>query len=291
MTFDGGSFRDPSGRVLRHDGRVLRAIFEPGAANYEAARDAGVLDRAVERGHLLPADPVVSPDLALLAPNARHWVEHPRLDFVSYPYEWTFSALQKAALLHLDFQVELIDDGFTLSDATAYNVQFKGTKPVFIDHLSIIPYEEGAAWAGQRQFGMQFLNPLFLWAKRGIAPHAWFRGSVEGIPPEDIIKLLRWRDRFSFTVLAHIIGPAVVARRRVAEGLDAKPPREAKLSKARLVAMLKSLRDYIAGLSLPGEKTVWDDYADNNSYDEERRAAKHQFVGEEVAPAIPRKLF
>ncbi len=291
MTFDGGSFRDPAGRVLRHDGRILRAIFEPGAAAYEAARDAGVLMRAAERGRLLSADPVDSADLAFLAPNARHWVEHPRLDFVSYPYEWTFSALQKAALLHLDFQVELLGDGFTMSDATAYNVQFRGTRPIFIDHLSIVPYVEGSAWAGQRQFGMQFLNPLFLWAKRGIAPHAWFRGSVEGVSPEDLIKMLRWRDRFSFTVLAHIVGPAMVARRRIAEGLDAKPPREATLSKARLVAMLRSLRDYIAGLSLPGEKTVWDDYADKNSYDEERRAAKHQFVGQEVARVAPRKLF
>lgn len=291
MTFDGGSFRDPSGRVLRHDSRIFRAIFEPGAAAYEAARDAGVLDKAIKRGRLLPADPVNEPDLTPLAPGARHWVEHPRLDFVSYPYEWTFSALQQAAQLHLDFQIELIADGFTMSDATAYNVQFRGTKPVFIDHLSIIPYEEGTAWAGQRQFGMQFLNPLFLWAKRGIAPHAWFRGSVEGIAPEDVVKLLRWRDRFSFTVLAHIVGPAAVARSRVAQGLDAKPPREAKLSKPRLVAMLQSLRDYLAGLSLPGEKTVWDDYADNNSYDEERRAAKHQFVGDEVAKVAPRLLF
>ena len=209
-----------------------------------------------DAGTCLRAGPVELSDLALLAPTARHWVEHPRLDFVSYPYEWTFSALQRAALLHLDFQVELLADDFTMSDATAYNVQFRGTKPVFIDHLSIIPYEEGSAWAGQRQFGMQFLNPLFLWAKRGIAPHAWFRGSVEGVAPEDIIKLLRWRDRLSFTVLAHIVGPAMVARRRVAEGLDAKPPREAKLSKARLVAMLQSLRDYIAGLSMPGEGSV-----------------------------------
>jgi ribosomal protein L11 methylase PrmA len=291
MKFDGGSFRDPSGRVLRHDGRIFRAIFEPGAAAFEAARDAGVLDRAVERGRLLPAEPVVGLDLTSIAPGVRHWVEHPRLDFVSYPYEWTFSALRSAALLHLDFQIELLADGFTLSDATAYNVQFRGTKPVFIDHLSIIPYEEGSAWAGQRQFGMQFLNPLFLWARRGIAPHAWFRGSVEGIAPEDVEKLLRWRDRMSFTVLAHIVGPAVVARRRVAQGLDSPPPREVRLTKPRLVAMLQTLRDYIAGLSLSAEKTVWDDYADHNSYDAARREAKHQFVGEAVARVAPGLLF
>jgi ribosomal protein L11 methylase PrmA len=291
MGFDAGSFRDPSGRVLRHDSRILRAVFEPGAAAYEAARDAGVLAKAVDRGSLLPADPVDDASLQLLAPGARHWVEHPRLEFVSYPYEWTFSALKAAALLQLDFQMQLLADGFTLSDATAYNIQFRGTKPVFIDHLSIVPYDEGSAWAGQRQFGMQFLNPLFLWAKRGIAPHAWFRGSVEGIEPEELVKLLGWRDKLSFTVLAHIVGPAMVARRRVEAGLNSRPPREAKLTKPRLVAMLQSLRDYVAGLSLRSEKTVWDNYADDNSYDAQKREAKHMFVGEAVAGVQPRKLF
>jgi len=291
VNFDGGSFRDPSGRILRHDHRVLRAIFAQGASNYEAARDAGVIERAIKNGRLLAADPVEPGALAQIAPGAVHLLEHPRLEFISYPYEWTFSTLKAAALFHLDFQVELLADGFSLSDATAYNVQFRGTKPVFIDHLSIIPYVESEGWVGQRQFGMQFLNPLFLWAKRGIAPHAWFRGAVEGIAPEDLAKLLGWRDRLSFTVLAHIVGPAMVARRRLAEGLDAKPRREGKVPAGRLIAMLRGLRDYIAGLSLPAEKTVWDDYADNNSYDAAKREAKHRFVGEAVQAVGPQLLF
>lgn len=291
MTFDAGSFRDPSGRVIRHDSRILRAIFEPGAPAYEAARDAGVYEKAIAKGRLLAADPTDPGAMGEVVKGAKHWIEHPRLDFVSYPYEWTFSALKAAAIHHLDFHCELLADGFTLSDATAYNIQFQGTKPVFIDHLSIVPYVEGEAWVGQRQFGMQFLNPLYLWAKRGLAPHAWYRGSVEGIEPEELMKLLGWKDRLSFTVLAHIVGPAMVARRRVAEGLDNKPQREAKLGKDRLVTMLQGLRAYIADLNLPSEKTVWDDYADNNSYDSERREKKHRFVAAAVEATKPDLMF
>lgn len=291
MIFDAGSFRDPSGRVVKHDQRIFRAVFEAGAPRYEAARDAGVIARAIERGWLLPADAVDPKELSQAVPGAKHWLEHPKLDFVSYPYEWTFAALKAAALFHLDFQADLLAHGFTLSDATAYNVQFRGTKPVFIDHLSIIPYSETEGWVGQRQFGMQFLNPLFLWARRGIAPHAWYRGSVEGIAPEDLARLLGWRDRLSFTVLAHIIGPAAIARKRIRQGLDSQPDRPSTLSASRLTAILKGLRDYIAGMSLPAEKTIWDDYADNNSYDDTRRNAKHRFVGEAVAAVAPRLLF
>ena len=291
MKFDAGSFRDPSGRVLRHDNRVLRAVFDAGATQFRAAKDSGVLDEMIARGWLLAADTPASEGLDDLAPGAVYWLEHPVLDFVSYPYEWCFSALKAAAVHHLDFHIALLGRGFTLSDATAYNIQFRGTKPVFIDHLSIIAYEEGSAWAGQRQFGMQFLNPLYLWAKKGIAPHAWYRGSMEGIEPEELVKLLGLKDRLSFTVMAHIVGPAAFARTRVAEGLEAKPHRAAHLPKHRLIAMLTSLRDYIAGLSLPGEKTVWDDYAANNSYDEARRTAKHGFVAEAVRQAAPAMLF
>lgn len=290
MFFDRGSFRDPSGRVLLHENRVFRVVYEQGMANYRAAKDANIYDEMAENGFLLPATsltPDSDPALAELASGARELLEHPKLDYVSYPYEWCFSELKAAAIHHLDFHLALLERGFSLSDATAYNVQFEGTRPVFIDHLSIIPYEEGSAWVGQRQFGMQFLNPLFLWAKKGIAPHAWYRGSVEGIEPEELVKLLGWKDRLSFNVLAHIVGPATFAKRRVSEGLGAKPVRETKLAKNRFVALLTSLRDYIAGLKYPDTKTVWDDYADNNSYDDERRGAKHQFVADAVATASP----
>lgn len=291
MKFDAGSFRDPSGRVLRYENRILRAVFEAGVPQFGAVKDSGVLNEMIGDGWLLPAETPADDGLDALAPGAIHWLEHPVLDFVSYPYEWCFSALKAAALHHLDFHVALLGRGFTLSDATAYNIQFRGTKPVFIDHLSIIPYEEGSAWVGQRQFGMQFLNPLYLWAKKGIAPHAWYRGSLEGIEPEELVKVLGLRDRLSFTVLAHIVGPAAFARRRVADGLDTKPHRAAQLPKQRLIAILTSLRDYIGGLVLSNEKTIWDDYAVHNSYDDARRKAKHSFVAETVRQASPDILF
>ena len=287
MHYDPGSFRDPAGRILRSGDRVLRAVYPAGAAAYEAARDSGALAKAVERGQLLDFSPIEWSGSIEDAPA--HFLEHPKLDFVSYPYEWTFSALKAAALLQLDFHLAMLGDGFTLSDATAYNVQFEGTRPVFIDHLSVVPYADGAAWAGQRQFAMQYLGPLLLWAKRGIAPHGWYRGSVEGLAPEDVSPLLGWRHKCSFNVLAHIVGPAAVHRKSISGTASGR--RERTLPKRNLEAMLRSLRDYVAGLALPAAKTVWDDYAGNNSYDADRRGAKHDFVAKAVSAAKPHLLF
>lgn len=289
--FDSGSFRDPSGRILRQDGKILRAIFDQGVANYAAARDAGIYRRAVSRGRLVDLRETDTSLLAGIDPALRVVLEHPRLPFISYPYEWTFSGLKTAALLHLDLHLELLADDFTLSDATAYNVQFEGTQPIFIDHLSIVPYEDGALWVGQRQFAMQFLNPLILWAKRGVAPNTWYRGNVEGIAPEDLTKLLGWREKASFTVLAHVVAQSWTYKRGVQAGLNAKTNIARKLSKPAFISILKSLRDYIAGLSYPGEKTIWSDYAGRNSYNDERRAAKHEFVAELARSSEPQMIF
>ncbi|MBX3562567.1 MAG: class I SAM-dependent methyltransferase [Sphingomonas sp.] len=291
MKFDPGSFRDPSGRILVADDRIYRAVFRGGAENFAGARDAGVYRKAIERGQLIGMEEIAPDRIGTDDAAPEHLLEHPKIDFVSYPYEWTFSALKAAALLHLRFHIDLLADGFTLSDATAYNIQFNGTRPVFIDHLSVVRYEEGSPWTGQRQFAMQFLNPLLLWAKRGIAPNAWFRGSGEGLAPEDVAPLLRLRDKLSFTVLAHVLGPAAVHRRRVAKGTAGAPPRDIKLPRKNLVALLETLHGYIEGLSLPGGRTIWSDYAGCNSYDAARRSAKHDFVARHVAEARPGLLF
>ncbi len=180
-------------------------------------------------------------------------LEHPRIPFISYPYEWSFSLHKQAALHHLDLHLAALDNGFTLSDATAYNIQFQGTRPVFIDHLSLIPYNEGDIWLGHRQFCMQFLNPLICWAVLGIQPNPWFRGNLEGIAPEDLSPLLALKQRFSWTVLLHVIAQAALQTRSVRTGKIAGKPSEKKLPKSALVGLLKGLRNYISKLKLPGK--------------------------------------
>ena len=79
-----------------------------------------------------------------------------------------------------------------LSDATAYNIQFIGTRPLFIDVLSFVRYREGQVWKGHKQFCEQFLNPLLLHAYFGISHNAWFRGALEGVAVDDLAALLPW---------------------------------------------------------------------------------------------------
>ena len=62
----------------------------------------------------------------------------------------------------MDFHLFLLNNDANLIDASAYNIQFEGTKPKFIDILSIKKYVEGEFWAAHKQFCENFLNPLIL---------------------------------------------------------------------------------------------------------------------------------
>ena len=64
-------------------------------------------------------------------------IEHKKLDYISYPYEWSFEQLKDAAIHHLNFHIYLLKKGATLIDSSAFNIQFNAYKPIFIDLLSI----------------------------------------------------------------------------------------------------------------------------------------------------------
>ena len=288
---DPGSFRDPSGHVYEVDGRILRSVNPVAADGYRALRDSGLLAALSTKGWLLPAVECDPTSVTLPDANPTYLLEHPRVPFISYPYEWCFAAHRAAALLHLDLHLAALADGFTLSDASAYNVQFLGPRPVFIDLLSLRPYRAGEIWAAHRQFCMQFLNPLLLEAKLGISPQAWFRGQPEGIDPVDLAKLLRWRHRLSWTVLAHVVLQArFQAKAQATDQRAAASLKRAQLPAPAFKNMLLSLRDYIAGLDRPAARTVWADYAGNTSYSTQEADQKRRMVGEMVTAVKPATL-
>ena len=103
--------------------------------------------------------------------------------------------------------------------------------------------------------------------------------------------LLPLRHKLSFTVLAHIVGQSWARRRALTAGRGNEHHDERTLSKSAFASILKTLRDYIAGLSYPRGKTVWSDYASCNSYDAAQRDAKHAFVVELTRLVQPRMVF
>jgi ribosomal protein L11 methylase PrmA len=289
---DSGSFRDPGGTVMVAADRVFRTVMPLAAADYESTRRLGVPQDLAAHGLVVEERPVGKEVLGAAAERASYVVEHPKLPFISYPYEWCFHALKDAALLHLDVHLRCLERGVTLSDASAYNVQFRGPRPVFIDTLSFRPYREGEIWAAHRQFCDQFLNPLLLRALLGIPHNAWYRGSMEGIPVEHLARALPLRARLSWNVLKHVVLHALLEKAPAAKERPAAAIRQVKLPLAAFREILRGLRDWIGRLEpRDGGKTVWRDYADANSYSSEEAQRKAAFVREFAAAARPALLW
>ena len=177
---DPGSWRDPSGFVFRRDGVVLRQIapsFEPEWTAYTSGLHAKLLAKGAVLGfEELPVDQALDPATAWKV------IKPEQLDLISYPYEWSFGQLKDAALLTLDIQLAALDAGMTLRDASAYNIQLRGTQPVLIDSLSFERHEEGAPWVAYKQFCEHFLAPLALMSIRDVRAGRMLRSWIDGIP-------------------------------------------------------------------------------------------------------------
>ena len=170
------SFRDPEGFIFREGDSLYRLIQGRGVENFNRLVASGLYDKLAGNGSLISHTDVSADfpqyrDAVVIRPEL---VTH-----ISYPYEWSFSALKDAAVLTLDICTAAIEHGMILKDASAYNVQFAGGRPVFIDTGSFEQYEEGLPWSGYRQFCQHFLAPLLLASKLIFAlPDYWKPGST-----------------------------------------------------------------------------------------------------------------
>ncbi len=290
---DPGSFRDPSGRIYHSGGKVYRTVTGQARDDFEFVRDTGLIDRLVRTGRVIAGEAISVDGFPHgLAEDIAHVVEHPRLPFISYPYEWPFPALKAAALLHLDIQIDALDAGVALSDASAFNIQFRGARPVFIDLLSFRRYRAGEMWTGHRQFCEQFLNPLLLRAKCGVAHNAWYRGTQEGIAAGDLRRLLPWTSKLSRNVLLHVVAQSAFQKAPMTSDTNGTALLQTRFPTASYRRMLTNLRGWIETLQ-PADtgKTVWQDYATSHSYAGDEIAAKGDFIAEFARAVTPALLW
>ncbi len=215
-------------------------------------------------------------------------LEHPRIPFISYPYEWPFQALKAAALLQLDILLAALERGVALTDASAYNIQFIGVKPIFIDNLSFCRYVDGEFWLGHRQFCEQFINPLLLCAKLGVPYNAWYRGNLEGITAEDLAAVLPWRSRLSWNVFTNVYLQARLQSTADRSDRTIEKVTSRRLPRVGFEQILVGLRRWVAKLQpRSSSNTVWRNYAADNSYSKPEEASKRQMIADFTKSAEP----
>ncbi|HIG41518.1 MAG TPA: class I SAM-dependent methyltransferase [Gammaproteobacteria bacterium] len=286
-----GSFRDPVNRVYEvtpmvsgGKTRILRGLNKDALAIYQQLSGEAFFQEALDACHIVQTELLATDDEDARAVMEEGWagvLKHYPIPFVTYPYEWTFSMLKDAALLQLYLIEKSLENGWTLKDATPYNIQWIGPRPVFIDVPSFQPWEEGEPWVGYRQFCSMFLTPLMVRAHLDIDHLPILRSYIDGIPPMEAIKYFTGTKRFKTGVLSHIVFPAKVENsiaKRERDNAPAQQRTSHKQSKAMVLGLVQSLARLVRKLSIEIKHTDWSKYDKTHSYSEADLDTKKAFV-------------
>jgi len=253
-----GSFRDPAGQVFLHRGAVHRLVRPGFAADYDALIASGLYRDAVERGLLIAHEEIDPAEVATSEPVHR-LLRPVQVPFVSYPYEWCFAALRDAALLTLELARLAARAGLRLKDASAYNVQFFGSQPVFIDTLSFERAPDAGAWPAYYQFCRHFLAPLALASRGDTEVGRELRVHLDGLPLRLASERLPRSTWLRPGLLAHLHLHAASERPAVARRAQ-RSQRAPQVSANGQLALLDHLEGVIRRLPTPMGETTWRDY-------------------------------
>ena len=265
------SFRDTDGFVFEHKGRILRQVNRTYEATYAQLKSSGFYARLHQQGWLIPHRELPSGSEGLEGLV----LEPDQLQVITYPFEWSFGQLRDAALLTLKIQKEALAAGFSLKDASAYNIQYHEGRPVLIDTLSFEPYIEGQSWPGYRQFCQHFLAPLALMAYGDPRLGLLLRNHLDGIPLDLAGKLLPTRTWFRPGLLFHLHLHARAQSRYVNQDrkVAARP-----VGRHGLLGILDSLDAAVRSLHWTPAGTELAAYYEHTNYEQEAGLDKTNVV-------------
>ncbi len=274
------TFRDPAGQLRLTADCALRQI-RPSAVEETQAFLATPLRAALERSGDLISSQIASPAAHPSISAGELWLEHPRIDPISYPWEWTTAHWRAAAELTLRVARQAIDAGWTLKDATPLNILFSGPHPILVDVLSFErrnPHSN--VWLAYGQFVRTFLLPLVAAKYLKWPLHATLFAR-DGYEPRQIYEALpRWRrlnpellDVVTLATLFERPGPGHSGSKKTPSTTD--PALATHVLQMRIARLGKQIRHAAKPLS----RSQWSQYEQSAShYQPADVAAKHQFV-------------
>jgi len=200
------SFRDPAGRLVTLNNQVFRIIDDTAVADLKSFLESPIAGQYLDNGQIVStrflsedeSEKILSRDLKKSLPGESfNVVEHERIPFQSFPYEWPPEMLYQAGLLTIDLAEGLLSQSFGLKDATPYNVLYRGSSPVFVDLLSFERREPGdPTWLPMAQFERTFVLPLLVNKYFGLSLDSVFISNRDGIEPETAYRLCGALRRF-----------------------------------------------------------------------------------------------
>ena len=282
-----GTFRDPQGRLYQdqENDRVLREIYPQHREPVLAWLGSPLAQSWMKRRWMVPTQ-VLSAE----ATEPLH-LEHERIFFPSYPWEWSPGQWSSAASLTLDLLEEALAEDLILKDATPLNVLYSGSQPIFVDVLSFDARDQGSPiWLAHAQFVRMFLLPLAANKRLGW-PLAGTMQRRDGYEPADLAPWLgplqRWSSPFrSLVTIPHLLERRFVKKDTNVQALKRTTSKE--ISASILRSTVRSLRNQLAALAPRAEASRWSEYTETAThYSSDDQSAKQDFVREVLGRVRP----
>ena len=297
------SFRDPAGRVFLIGDRIIRLVNKTALPDLKTFLASNTAETFTKASRLVTTE-ILEPEAAstilghgeFVIPEGSMFVEHERLPFQNFPYEWPPEMLHSAAGLTLDLAESLLDEGLGLKDATPYNILFRGPEPVFVDLLSFEQRNLGdPIWLPQAQFERTFLLPLLVNKYFNLQLDQLLSVRRDGLEPEDVYRLCGPMRRFFPPFVSLVSIPAFLGARH---NQDNQAIYKSKIldnvEKAHFIlrSTFRRLRRLLNKVEpRKGRSSVWSEYSTrNNNYSEEHLTAKTRFIERAMAEFKPKTV-
>lgn len=298
------SFRDPSGRVILTNDRVLRMLTAQGAQELESflrtnfAHESIVAGRLVETKYLAADAELNLPATAIGAiphsSSASVVVEHERIAPRSFPYEWSPRMLHAAGSLILDLASKALDESFSLKDATPYNVLFKGPRPIFVDVLSFELRDRfDPTWLPFNQFVQTILLPLLMNKYFEIRLDQLLLTHREGIEPAAVARLSGFSKKFHPLFLSLVFFPSWLGNKKWANDSIYQPRKLQNAERAKFILerQFKQLRRQLDKLRPAERDSNWSGYmTSDRHFSDDYLQAKQSFVATELENTKAQKV-
>jgi len=300
------SLRDPAGHLCIVDERVLRVVNHAGVGdlntflNSSAAKtflDAELIvsTKVLDAAEIVDVASGKTMKALLADPQASMVVEHQRVAFPSFPYEWPAEMLHAAASLTLDLAEKLGDEGLGLKDASPYNVLYCGARPVFVDLLSFEKRDpRDPTWLPFAQFVRTFLLPLLVNKSFGISIQQLLTTHRDGVEPEEVLSLAGPLQKLSPPFLTLVSIPSWLARGKSSQSETIyqkqllPDPQKAGFILRRV---LQSLRRKLAQVTpAPNQQSAWSNYVEKNNYSQDYVPAKQALIEDVMRESAPRRV-
>ncbi|MBS1760605.1 MAG: SAM-dependent methyltransferase [Bacteroidetes bacterium] len=269
------SYRDPSGFVFEVGGVYYRQVNYVYQKHYDEFIKSNCYKYFTEKGILIAHEETAEIDLN---DEACYKILKPeQINFITYPWEWSFDMLKDAALLTLQIAGASLQFGMTLKDATPFNIQWHKGKLIFIDTLSFEIYNPQAPWIAYSQFCETFLAPLLLMHHTKKPLQSLMLAWPDGIPLDIAKALLPQKTKFSLHTYLHIH-----LHSKIATKSSGSKTHHTKFSKQKFINLLSSLEILIKKLKAPDSKTTWSNYYDEaaqrDGYLENKKALVEEYL-------------